>query len=244
MVQYWSIWTDWPAQNVMKSIQQTSMEIVPRSSIDLCSGDAKVIEKTKPTCHHKHPTHWIKRVFRTPRKSSAFMYVFKMNDLWIVQPLKKTLPCKFNQTHLETANPTITTNQLNRDLPSQVTGVLQSNAGSSSSMGFFSLAYQRFIRTNLQIPEIFPFPFRISGVLRSLWCHYFTPPKKKKQVNNPLNFANSFNHLIHPNKDMMIMWNFLSQMVGVGACWLMPLLAGVRSILVASRSCSKVWPAM
>lgn len=71
----------------------------------------------------------------------------------------------------------ITTNQLNRDLPSQVTGVLQSNAGSSSSMGFFSLAYQRFTRTNLQIPEIFPFPFRISGVLRSLWCHYFTPKK-------------------------------------------------------------------
>ena len=85
----------------MKSIQQTSMEIVPRSSIDLCSRDAKVMEKTKPTGHHKHPTHWIKRVFRTPRKSSAFMYVFKMNDLWIVQPLKKTLPCKFNQTHLE-----------------------------------------------------------------------------------------------------------------------------------------------
>lgn len=75
-------------------------------------------------------------------------------------------------------------------LQSQVTGVLQSNAGSSSSMGFFSLAYQRFTRTNLQIPEIFPFPFRISGVLRSLWCHYFTP--KKNQVNNPSSFAKSF----------------------------------------------------
>ena len=44
---------------------------------------------------------------------------------------------------LKTLSPIITTNQLNRDLQSQVTGVLQSNAGSSSSTGFFSLAYQR-----------------------------------------------------------------------------------------------------
>ena len=106
----------------------------------------------------------------------------KFQNEWfgeMVQSLKKTLPCNLIKHILKTAKPTITTNQLNRDLRSQVTGVLQSNAGSSSSMGFFSLAYQRFIRTNLQIPEIFPFPFRISGVLRSLWCHYFTPPKKK-----------------------------------------------------------------
>ena len=77
------------------------------------------------------------------RKSFAVMYVFKMNDLGIVQPLKKTAIHLIKHI-LKTLSPIITTtNQLNRDLQSQVTGVLQSNAGSSSSTGFFSLAYQR-----------------------------------------------------------------------------------------------------
>lgn len=106
----------------------------------------------------------------------------------MVQPLKKTLPCNLIKHILKTAKPTITTNQLNRDLRSQVTGVLQSNAGSSSSMGFFSLAYQWDQPPNSwNLPISLPY-FCCDKVLVMSLLH----PPKKNQVNNPLSFAKSF----------------------------------------------------
>lgn len=130
---------------------------------------------------HKHPSRG--------SKGSFIERVYEHGNEWFGDSTiieENSNSC--NQTHLEDSI-SLFSQQTNSTEIYQVKWLVFSNPMQDLHHPWAS-SHWPTSRTNLQIPEIFPFPFRISGVLRSLWCHYFTP--KNIQVNNPLNFAKSF----------------------------------------------------